>query len=290
MATELTPATILNIGKLAQCYAVNGVSFANNFNGNSQISQNIAKLIYCVRIGIQIRYDQNPNDPALVPTSNYLFSLLGIYGMQAQARLAALTVAPPIISGPSNQTVNVGQNANFSVTVSSSVPYTLQWYDSNNNPIAGAINSTYTLSNAQLTDTGKTFYVKATNSAATVSSTVAILVVQAQIQAFAYFSSIDPYPALSGGTDNLTYQITQNITHNQPFTITWPSAAANNQFEVIKVPITENVKTIWFNTVLNQGVIPDSVFRATITIGSFYYIISRNAMSLDGGTLTETFS
>lgn len=286
---ELSVFSILRIAKIAQYLATDGISASNNFRGKA-VDERLARMIYCERMAVQFIYDQNPNEPTLQGTANYLFAILGRYGQLALARLAGLSIAPPVVSGPLNQTVNVGQTAVFTVSVVSSVAYTLQWYDSSGNPILGATGLSYSFINAQLTDSGKTFYVKATNSGGTVQSVTAVLVVQSAIQVFAWYGTVDPFPALSGGTDNLPYQITQNISHNAPFVITWPLAAANNQFEVIKVPITESVKTIWSNTPLNQGIIPDAVFRATFTIGGFYYIVSRNAMSLDSTVLTETFS
>lgn len=289
MSVELIPVTILNTARVAQYIAANETAAFNDFKGNS-FDQRIARLIYMERRAVQIRFDQNPNDPTLVATSNYLYALLGKFGILAQIRLAGLTIPPPVITGPFNQSVLVGANGVFSTTVVSGTPATYQWYDQNNNPILGANSTTYTFLNAQLTDSGKTFYMKATNQSGTVTSTIAVLVVSAQIQVFAWYGVTDPFPALSGGTDNLPYQIIQTITHNAPITITWPSAAANDQFEVIKIPATESVKTIWLNTALNQGTIPDATFRQYVTIGTNNYIISRTAMSLDATVLTETFS
>jgi hypothetical protein len=289
MSSELTPYNILNIAKICQYLSVNSVSVSNIYKGKAT-DERIARMIWAVKEGVQYRYDQNPNDSTLIATSNYLWSLLGRFQLIAQARLAILKAVPPVITGPVNVTVQVGGNATFQTSVSSSLPYTVQWYDQFNNTIPGATSTTYVFSNAQLTDSGKTFYMKATSASGTVSSSTAVLVVQSQITAYAWYGATDPYPALSAGTDNLPYQIQQNITHNNPITITWPLAAGSNQYQVIKVPGNESTKTTWFNTVLNNGVIPDPIFRTPTTIGSFVYYVSRVAMSLDGSTLTETFS
>lgn len=289
MANELTIAQIIQIKEICKYLSLNSISKANIFKGKA-LDERAARMIYIEGKSVELRFKQNPNDPTLIATSNYLYSLLGRWAIEAETILNNLSVAPPVIVGPGNNTVNVGQNATFSTTVFSSIAYTVQWYDSGGNPIPGATGTSYTFTNAQLTDSGKTFFMKATNAAGTVTSVIGVLIVQAQIQVFAWFGSTDPFPALSGGSDTLAYQITQVITHNSPITITWLAAAANNQFEVLKVPITESGKTVWFNTPLNQGTIPDGVFRAPITIGSFQYYVSREAMSLDGTVLTEQFS
>lgn len=289
MAVELNPTNILQIAKIAQYLAANSVSDSNNFKGKS-VDESVAIVIYMERIGIQKVYDQNPNDPTLQATSNYLYALLGRYGILALARLQSLQVAPPTIIGPNDQTVNVGANASFFASVQSSVAFTVQWYDSNNQPIAGAISQTYIFPNAQVSDNNKTFYMKATNSAGVATSRTAVLVVAVQPQVNAWYGTVDPFPALNGGTDNLAYQVTQNIVSGQPYTINWPAAAANNQFEVIREDTSEPLKTTWFNTNQNNGTIPDSAFRDAITIGTKRYYISRTAISLDGTTLTEKFS
>jgi hypothetical protein len=288
-AAELTIAQIIQIKEICKYLSLNSISKANFLKGKA-LDERAALMIYIEGKSVEIRYKQNPNDTTLRATANYLYSLLGRWALEAETILQNLSVAPPVIAGPANRTVNVGQNATFTATVSSAVPFTVQWYDSNSNPILGAITTSFTFTNAQLSDSGKTFFLKATNSAGTATSVVAVLVVQAQIQAFAWFGPTDPFPALSGGSDTLAYQVTQTITHNSPITITWPSGAANNQFEVLKVPIGENVKTTWFNTNLNNGTIPDAVYRPVLTLNGFNYYISRVAMSLDSTNLNEVYS
>jgi hypothetical protein len=63
--------------------------------------------------------------------------------------------------------------------------------------------------------------------------------------------------------------------------VQFPSGAANNKFLVVKYPASQSTKTAWSNTDLNLGNIPDQVFRNVVTIGSWKYIISRNAVSQD---------
>jgi hypothetical protein len=82
-------------------------------------------------------------------------------------------------------------------------------------------------------------------------------------------------------SDPFSYQIAFPITHNEPLSITLTTAAADNQFEVIKVPNGESVKTIWFNTALNNGTIPDLIFEPMVSFGGFDYYYTASLVSLD---------
>jgi len=85
-------------------------------------------------------------------------------------------VTPPSISTqPSNQTVDDGQHASFSVTVAGTSP-AFQWRK-NGADIAGATSSSYTLVAATLADNGTKFSVVAANSAGSVVSSDATLTV-----------------------------------------------------------------------------------------------------------------
>lgn len=291
MAQIQSIAQDLLIGKLAIYLAGNANSKLNAFQGGN-LDQRLPKMLCMEQYILQNIYDLNPSDPNLRQATSYLYYLYGIYGQIALNRLNQLAQSPPTITNPNSISILVGQAAVFTVTVTSALPYTAQWYR-NGVAISGATSTTYTLTNAQLSDSGAHFSATATNAAGSVSSASATLTVSSVIVALAWYGTTDPYPALSGGTDTLNYQITQNITHNNPITITWPLASANNQYEVLKVPIGESVKTAWFNTALNSGVLDptgDSVWRASITFGGYRYYISRVAMSLDSTVLTETFS
>lgn len=94
------------------------------------------------------------------------------------ATLTVNAVAPTITAQPSNQTVPGGQSATFSVTASGTPAPTYQW-QRNGTPIAGATGSSYTLANAQLSDSGAQFSVVVSNSAGSVTSHAATLTVTA---------------------------------------------------------------------------------------------------------------
>jgi glucose/arabinose dehydrogenase len=84
--------------------------------------------------------------------------------------------APTITQHPSNLTVSVGQSASFTCAASGTAPITYQWQRNNSN-ISGATGTTYTLQNAQLSDSGAQFRCVATNSIASATSNNATLTV-----------------------------------------------------------------------------------------------------------------
>lgn len=278
MANELSISTILQIAKI--CEYSQSINAAKNISFKGvDIDQRIGRLIYMERKSVQNRYDLNPSDTTLPGTANYLFSILKGTS-QAQRIINNLAQSPPIITGPVNQSGNVGFTAVFSVSVVSTLSVTYAWFR-NGVLIPGATNSSYMLPNAQLSDSGSVFYALATNAAgATVSNTATLTVTAALTGSFAYMD-IDPGPDLQANLDPFTYQVTFSITHNSPFSITLPGASTPNKYLVVRVSIGESLKTIWNNTVLNNGTIPDSVWQSLIQFGGNTYYYTRVAASMD---------
>lgn len=288
MPQELPTPTILTIAKICEPLSANDIAKNNAFNGGN-LTQDINLTIFMVEQNISYLYGLNPNAATYQPAANYLFSLLGKYALQAQQRLSNI---PPTLSitNPSPQTVNVGATATFSVTVTSTQSYTIQWY-LNGVIIVGATGLSYSVVNAQLSQSGGLYSATATATTGSVSSNQGLLTVNPPTpQVSWWYGASDPYPLLSIGVDNLAYEITETITHNAPIVITYPTAAENNQYTVLKFPVGESAKTIWFNTSLNNGQIPDAIMRAIFVIGSFQYVVSRVAMSLDSTGTTLTYS
>jgi len=90
-----------------------------------------------------------------------------------------LTVAlhpPAITSGPSPVSITAGSIATFNVSATGTAPLTYQWLRGGS-PIGGATSASYSLNNAQLTDSGSTFSVTVTNAAGTATSGTALLTV-----------------------------------------------------------------------------------------------------------------
>lgn len=85
-------------------------------------------------------------------------------------------IAPTISGQPANQSVAVGQTATFSVTASGTPSPTYQW-QKNGSSISGATSSSYTTPATTAADSGSTFQVVVSNSAGSVTSTMATLTV-----------------------------------------------------------------------------------------------------------------
>jgi autotransporter-associated beta strand protein len=151
---------------------------------------------------------------------NYTVVVSNIFGAVTSTPAVSLTVIdPPVIIGqPQSVTVSAGATAVFAVTNTGTSP-TYQWYFGseplNNGPtVTGANGPILTLTQAEDANAG-TYSVVLGNSAATVTSSNAVLTV------------IDP-PVIAGlqpssQTNNATAtaQFTVNVTGTAPFTYQW---------------------------------------------------------------------
>ncbi len=100
---------------------------------------------------------------------------------QLSSSIDAVTVTlsskPAITTQPSDQTVNLGQTATFSVTASGSAPLSYQWRKNGDN-ITGAISASYTTPATTAADNGATFRCVVTNTAGSAISHNAKLTVR----------------------------------------------------------------------------------------------------------------
>ena len=279
MASEYSISQLIKIGQISQGLA-NTNNLKNTLFKNQTLDKRWGRTIYEVWKPLSLRYAANPSDTTLRQIGEWLLQLCGPLAFQAEAQLSGISAGLVTISNPANVNINVGQNATFSVTVTSSTPYTIQWFR-NNIAIPGATGLSYTLSNAQLTDSGSTFFAVATNASGPIASGVATLTVAAVILLSAFYTDTDPHSALLANSDTFAYQFTVNVTHNQPISIPIPQVASNNKFWVWRVISTEQDDNTWFNSSLNNGTVPDSVFYGIIKFGGNSYYSLRNASSFD---------
>ena len=235
MAIQLTTPQILSIAQVCEYMTVVDISIHKVLKG-SDVNELQARLIYMERMAVQNRYNLNPSDTTLIATGNYLFSLLRNWPA-AQNRINSVGGGSPTITNPANVSISVGQDAVFTVAVTSSSTYTVQWYR-DGVAIVGATGLSYTLVNAQLSDSGDTFNAVATNSGGNAASLPATLTVTAALAVKWWFGPDDPFPDLSVGIDNLTYQVSQAFA--DPLIVNYPSGAENNQFNVLRYPNTED--------------------------------------------------
>jgi glucose/arabinose dehydrogenase len=85
------------------------------------------------------------------------------------------TIAPSIVLQPTSLSVSVGQSATFSVTASGTPSPSYQW-QKNGGDISNAIQSTYTISSAQLSDAGNYQVIVSNTAGSTTSSSVSLTV------------------------------------------------------------------------------------------------------------------
>lgn len=269
---ELTTPQILQIAQVCEYLTVVDSQKNIVFKGGD-INQRQARLIYMERLAVLNRYTLNPSDPTLIATGNYLFSLLRNWPY-AQNILNNIAGGLPVISNPSPQSVGVGDSATFTVTVTSSTSYTLQWY-ANGVLVPGATALSYTLTNAQLANSGTLYNAVATNAAGTASSLTALLTVTAGIIGFYYQGATDYSADLLASNDDVPYQGNFPITTGQPFTVTFPTPGAT-LYIVVKYPATEPTKVLATNPPggLDTTAIPSIAWNTT-TIGAWKYVFSR---------------
>lgn len=58
------------------------------------IDVNLPRKIYCIRKNIEWLYDLDPTNTTLIATSNYLYALLGKYGLEAQNISGSGSISP----------------------------------------------------------------------------------------------------------------------------------------------------------------------------------------------------
>lgn len=281
MATELTPIQVINLAKICQVLAVTDRGFQNATKG-AFLDQRLPTMLYNERKAVEWVYSRNSADSGLQGIANYLYELCYPYIPRAQQIINNQSSVAPTITGPTNQSVTVGATATFSVSVTGTPPFTYQWF-LNGVAIPGATGSSYSKTNSQLSDSGGIYSVQVSNPAAPsgVFSQNATLTVSAALVGYFAYMDVDPSPDLQANIDNFTYQTTFNITHNSPFVITLPAPSTPNKYLIVRVPIGESLKTVWNNTILNNGNIPDSVWQNYLQFNSLTYYYTRVAASLD---------
>lgn len=109
----------------------------------------------------------------------YFVVVSNAYGTatSSNAMLSVLTFPPTITHQPQGTNVYVGTNILFEVVATGSPPMTYQW-QKDGTPLTGASTSIYSITNAQVTDSGA-YSVVVTNPYGSVTSSNAVLIVRA---------------------------------------------------------------------------------------------------------------
>lgn len=285
---EYTPSEVKDISRICQVLSINDRGSFNALRG-SVVDQRLPEMIYLERLALESMMILTPSASYLQGVANYVYALCYPYVPRALQIISARSGTAPVITGPSNQSVNVGDTATFSVSVSGTGPFAYQWYVGGI-LIPGATSASYPKTSAQLSDSGGQYTVQVTNATGMTTSNPGVLTVTASLTAQWGYFDVDPYPNLVLGIDNLTYQINETIVSGNQIVITYPLASTNNKFDVLRFPMTEADMTIWNNTTSNFGTIPDATMRETFVANSYKYVVSRTAISLDATATTLTYS
>ena len=168
---------------------------------------------------------------------------------------ATLTVnyAPSISTQPASQTVNEGQTASFSVVASGSSTLTYQWKKNGSN-ISGATASTYTTPVTSSADNAAVYTVTVSNSAGSVTSNNATLIVnvaptistQPASQTVNEGQTVS-FGVVASGSGTLTYQWKKNgsnIAGANSSTYTTPPTVVADSRAVFTVVISNAVGSV----------------------------------------------
>src|SRR5260370_4771852 len=137
-------------------------------------------------------------------------------GTGVQTQVPAAAVSPSITTQPVGRTVTAGQTAAFSVAVTGTAPFSYQWYK-NTTAISGATSSSYTTPTTTTTDNGALFKAIVTNSAGSVTSASATLMVNAASAP----PSITTQPISRTVTAGQTAAFSVANTGTAPFSYQW---------------------------------------------------------------------
>jgi hypothetical protein len=107
-----------------------------------------------------------------------LTALLACGGGGGGTPPAPTTVAPTISAQPTAQSVMAGSTATFTVTAAGTAPLSYQW-NKGGTAIASATSASYTTPATTPSDSGSSFTVTVSNAAGSITSSAAVLTVQA---------------------------------------------------------------------------------------------------------------
>ncbi len=214
--------------------------------------------------------------------------------------------APSIATQPTNQTVNAGGTATFTVVAAGTAPLSYQWQSApsgsaNYTNIAGAMSSSYSLMNATTAQSGMTFRVVVSNGVnPPATSNAATLTVNAAAVA----PSITTQPTNQTVNAGATATFTVVAAGTAPLSYQWQSApsgsvnytniagATSSSYSLMNTTTAQSGMT--FRVVVSNGVNPPATSNAaTLTVNSavasnITVLTYHNDNSRTGQNLSET--
>jgi hypothetical protein len=218
-------------------------------------------------------------------------------GLSKPGNEGGSATAPTIATQPTNQTVNVGQTAIFSVTAAGTAPLAYQWQEGSA-PIDGATSASYTTPPTATSDSGSTFSVVVSNSAGKITSDVATLTVNANAAPVAPSITQQPtnqtvtagqsatFSVTTAGTAPLTYQWqkgTTAITGATSASYTTPATTTSDSGTQFSVVVSNSAGKATSNAAtLTVNPTP----AATTDVLTYHNDIARTGQNLTETTLT----
>ena len=171
------------------------------------------------------------------------------YG-QAVSKNATLAVGTGILVQSQPQTVYTlaGGSASYSVTATSALPLTYQWYEATPGSftfaaVSGATDSTYTIPSAQASQNGSVFYVKVSNADSAAQSNTAALFVGPLASIPVCSTNWNTVGTAQVENNPCGYQLTaaQQVQHGD---IVWPSLLSTDNIQLSFTVTTSNTSSI----------------------------------------------
>ena len=113
------------------------------------------------------------NSTLSADSASYSVLVSNLFGCVTSSVVTLNIKDPAIVTWPSSQTVNPGQNVTFTTTVRGTLPLTIQWFK-NGTAINNATNSTFVITNVTQSDVAS-YWVVASNIVGVATSGVAVL-------------------------------------------------------------------------------------------------------------------
>jgi polygalacturonase len=143
--------------------------------------------------------------------------------------MLTVLLPPGIATQPANQTVEIGQNASFTVSATGTAPLSYHWYFDTNTVLTASTNATLTITNAQSTNAGG-YSVLITNSVGSITSSVATLTVTSTAVAPSITTQPTNYSATVG--QNAAFSVTASgtapLSYQWYFNVNTPLAGDTN--------------------------------------------------------------
>jgi hypothetical protein len=210
-------------------------------------------------------------------------------GTGVQTQVPAAAVSPSITTQPVSRTVIAGQTAAFSVANTGTAPFSYQWYK-NTTAISGATSSSYTTPATTVSDSGALFNAMVTNSAGSVTSASATLMVNAAsappsittqpISRTVTAGQTAAFSVANAGTAPFSYQWYKNTTAISGATsssYTTPATTTSDNGALFKAIVTNSAgsvtsasATLTVNAAPSASLAlnPSSLAFGTVTIGA----------------------